>query len=150
MVHAVPAVMCEKQVGEGNRAPKERLVSEGRAHAALVFDPAAAVAWCEYGTPEELPNICHRKECEAGVEKLSDYRLTCLFVDKNYRRMGVASVALGGALNLIAQAAAEWWRRNRRTPAARRSRHLSSTTAPVASSSRPASATTGARAGTTA
>ena len=50
---------------EGNRALKQRLVDEGRAHAALVFDGDEAVAWCEYGTPEELPNIYHRKEYEA-------------------------------------------------------------------------------------
>jgi hypothetical protein len=31
---------------EGNRALKERLVNEGRAHAALVFDDDVAVAWC--------------------------------------------------------------------------------------------------------
>jgi hypothetical protein len=37
---------------EGNRALKERLVREGKAHAALVFDGDVAVAWCEYGTPE--------------------------------------------------------------------------------------------------
>lgn len=45
---------------EGNRALKQRLVDEGRAHAALVFDGDEAVAWCEYGNPEELPNIYHR------------------------------------------------------------------------------------------
>jgi len=27
-----------------------------------VFDGEVAVAWGEYGTPEELPNIYHRKE----------------------------------------------------------------------------------------
>jgi hypothetical protein len=42
---------------EGNRVLKKRLVEEGRAHAALVFDGDEAVAWCQYGTPEELPNI---------------------------------------------------------------------------------------------
>jgi hypothetical protein len=89
---------------EGNRALKERLVSEGRAHAALVFDGDVAVGWCEYGTPEELPNIYHRKEYEAGLGRLPDYRLTCFFVDKRYRRSGVAAVALRGALDLIAQA----------------------------------------------
>jgi len=89
---------------EGNRALKERLVREGRAHAALVFDGDVAVAWCEYGTPEELPNIYHRKEYEAGLDKLPDYRLTCFFVDRKYRRTGVAAVALRGALHLIAQA----------------------------------------------
>ena len=32
------------------------------------------------------------------------YRLTCLFVDKRYRRKGVAALAVDGALQLIAQA----------------------------------------------
>jgi GNAT superfamily N-acetyltransferase len=89
---------------EGNRALKERLVNEGRAHAALVFDGDVAVGWCEYGTPGELPNIYHRKEYEAGLDRWPDYRLTCFFVDKRYRRSGVAAVALRGALDLIAQA----------------------------------------------
>jgi GNAT superfamily N-acetyltransferase len=89
---------------EANRALKERLVNEGRAHAALVFDGDVAVAWCEYGSPDELPNIYHRKEYEAGLDRLPDYRLTCFFVDKKYRRQGLADVALHGALQLIAQA----------------------------------------------
>jgi GNAT superfamily N-acetyltransferase len=94
----------ERRAGEGNRGRKERLVMEGRAHAALVFDEDVAVAWCEYGTPDELPNIYHRKEYEEGLGRLPDYRLTCLFVDKSYRRKGVAAFALRGALGLIAQA----------------------------------------------
>jgi GNAT superfamily N-acetyltransferase len=89
---------------EGNRALKERLVRERKAHAALVFDGDVAVAWCEYGTPEELPNIYHRKEYEEGLDRPPNYRLTCFFVDKHYRRGGVAAVALRGALGLIAEA----------------------------------------------
>lgn len=87
-----------------NRTLKQRLVAEGRAHAALVFDGDEAVGWCEYGPPHELPNINHRKEYEATTEGLPDYRLTCFFVDRRYRRKGVSAVALGGALDLIAQA----------------------------------------------
>ncbi len=89
---------------EGNRAVKERLVSEGQAHAALVLDGDRAVGWCQYGSPEELPRIYHRKEYESGLIEPADYRLTCFFVDRDYRRAGVAAVALGGALDLIAQA----------------------------------------------
>jgi GNAT superfamily N-acetyltransferase len=92
------------RTGEDNRALKERLVNEGWAHAALVFDGEEAVACCQYGTPQELPNIYHRKEYEAGLDRLPDYRLTCFFVDKRYRRKGMAGVALHGALDLIAQA----------------------------------------------
>lgn len=89
---------------EKNRALKEQLVNEGRAHAALVFDGDLAVAWCQYGPPAELPNINHRKDYEAGLERLPDYRITCFFVDKKYRRRRVAEAALRGALDLIAQA----------------------------------------------
>ena len=87
-----------------NRTLKERLVAEGRAHAALVFDGDVAVGWCEYGAPQELPNINHRKEYEAGLGEPPDYRLTCFFIDRRYRRQGVSAVALRGALELIAQA----------------------------------------------
>ncbi len=88
----------------GNRAYKERLVREGSAHAALVFDGDVAVAWCEFGPPAELPNIYHRKEYDAALGTPPDYRLTCFFVDRSYRRKGVAAAALRGALELIAKA----------------------------------------------
>jgi len=70
----------------------------------LVFDDDEAVAWCEYGTPQELPNIYHRKEYEAQLDRLPDYRITCMFVDKKHRRKGMTAVALRGALDLISQA----------------------------------------------
>lgn len=89
---------------EGNRALKEQLVNEGRAHAALVFDGDEAIGWCQYGSPQELPNINHRKEYDATRGELPDYRLTCFFIDKRYRRQGVAGAALRGAVDLIAQA----------------------------------------------
>jgi GNAT superfamily N-acetyltransferase len=89
---------------DDNRALKERLVKEGRAHAALVFDGDEAVAWAQYGSPAELPNIQHRKQYEAEQEERPDYRITCIFVDKNYRRKGVTAAALSGAVDLIAQA----------------------------------------------
>ena len=89
---------------ERNRELKERLVREGRAHAALVLDGEAAVAWCEYGSCAELPNIYHRKQYDAEADLYPDYRITCLFVDKRHRRHGVSVVALHGALDLIAQA----------------------------------------------
>jgi len=95
---------CPERKVIGNRAFKQRLVDEGRAHAALVFDGDVAVAWCEYGTVEELPNIHHRKEWEKGVVRVPDYRITCLFVDRGYRRKGMAVVAVRGALELISAA----------------------------------------------
>ena len=94
-----------RREGEMGRPWKERLVREGNAHAALVFDGDAAVAWAQYGSPDELPNIHHRKNYEATrTEESPDYRITCIFVDRDYRRTGVAGVALRGAIDLIAKA----------------------------------------------
>ena len=89
---------------EGNHALKKRLVKEGRAHAALVFDGDEAVAWAQFGPPKELPNIHHRKEYLETLDHEPDYRITCIFVDKRYRRQGVTEIALNGALELIAEA----------------------------------------------
>jgi GNAT superfamily N-acetyltransferase len=76
---------------------------EGRAHAALVFDGDEAIAWAEYGTVDELPNVRHRKEWQT-VEQVPDFRITCLFVDRRYRRNGLAEVAVRRALAFIAAA----------------------------------------------
>ncbi|MEO7754177.1 MAG: GNAT family N-acetyltransferase, partial [Terracoccus sp.] len=92
------------QGAEANRALKKRYVEQGAAHAALVVDGDEAVAWAEYGTPAELPSIHHRKQYDAEAELVPDYRVTCIFVDKRYRRRGLAEVALRGALDLIARA----------------------------------------------
>ncbi|MGH3372743.1 MAG: GNAT family N-acetyltransferase [Nocardioidaceae bacterium] len=99
-----PACVEKGAGSEGNRAYEERLVREGKAHASLVFDGELAVARCEYGPPDGLPDIYHLKEYTAGLDRLPDYRLTCCFVDRDYRRTGVAAVALRGALDLIAEA----------------------------------------------
>lgn len=86
----------------GNRALKKQLVETGNAHAALVMAGDEAIAWAEYGTPDELPNIHHRKQYLSDADVLPDYRVTCIFVDRRYRRQGLAKVALSGALDLIA------------------------------------------------
>src|SRR4051794_2292723 len=96
---------AEKGSGaDGNRALKHSLVETGRAHAALVFDGEAAVGWCQFGAPAELPSIYHRKQVETPDYEPPDYRLTCLFVDRDHRRTGVSAAAVRGALELIGRA----------------------------------------------
>ena len=99
-----PSCEGRGETAEGNRAIKQRLVAEGVAHAALVMDGDEAIAWAEYGRPDELPTLHHRKEYDATTTRLPDYRITCVFVDKRYRRQGVTELAITGALDLIAKA----------------------------------------------
>ena len=89
---------------DDNRALKQRLVEEGRAHAALVLDGDRAVAWCQYGSPDELPNIRHRKQYDETTTQPADYRITCIFIDREYRHRDLGEAAVRGAVDLIAQA----------------------------------------------
>lgn len=92
------------QGAEANRTLKRSYVEQGLAHAALVVHGDVAIAWAEYGTPAELPSIHHRKQYDAEKDDDPDYRITCVFVDRRHRRQGLAEVAIGGALDLIAEA----------------------------------------------
>lgn len=102
-----------------------------------------------YGAPEDLPNIYHQREYAAGLTELPDYRLTCLFVDKDYRREGVSAAALRGALNQIAEAGGGVVEAYPQDNEGKKARRRFSTTAREVSSNRPASSTSDPRARTT-
>lgn len=97
----------DPKAGKGQLRPykenKERLVNEGRAQAALVFEGERALGWCQFGPTHELQNIKNRKNYEAGLDQLPDWRLPCFFVGKGNRKKGVAKRALKGALEMIAE-----------------------------------------------
>jgi hypothetical protein len=85
-----------------NRSEKEGRVRDGRAHAALVYDGAACVGWCQFGSPDELPRIKRKRAYLEVPTARPEWRITCFFVGKSHRGRGVASRALGGALEHIA------------------------------------------------
>jgi len=103
----------ERPVGKGlsteewkkiNRKDKEAFVRQGRSHAILVYDDKTPVGWCQYGLRDELPRIdagrgYRKARLAVDAEKL--WRITCFFVDREYRGKGVAKIALHAALESI-------------------------------------------------
>ncbi|MGA8114362.1 MAG: GNAT family N-acetyltransferase [Actinocatenispora sp.] len=88
--------------GTDHRAAKEDRVRTDRAHAALVLDQdGVAQGWCQYGSPQELPGIKHRREYDKDAPPRPDWRITCFYVDTKHRGQGIARVALEGALDQI-------------------------------------------------
>jgi GNAT superfamily N-acetyltransferase len=98
-----PEGVGRSKTPQQNRSEKECRVREGRAHAALVYDGATCVGWCQLGSPDELPRIKHKRAYLETLADPPDWRITCFFVDKAYRGRGVASRALAGALEEIAR-----------------------------------------------
>lgn len=91
------------QKGIDYRKAKEERVKSGRAHHALVVDEdGLAQGWCQWGDTEELSNIKHRRAYDKDKPPLPDWRITCIFVDKKHRGLGIARIALEGALHQIA------------------------------------------------
>jgi GNAT superfamily N-acetyltransferase len=86
-----------------NRERKLARVRARTTHAALVFDGDDCVGWCQFGSPDELPRIKSRPAYEKARTVAPDWRIACNFVGKGHRRRGVATAALAGALDLIAQ-----------------------------------------------
>jgi hypothetical protein len=103
LVHGFPRQGGKGRTSAQNRAEKEQRVLQGRTHAALVFDGEECLGWCQFGSPEELPEIKSRRRYDKDLGTLPDWRITCFFTGKGLRRRGVADVALGGALAEIAQ-----------------------------------------------
>ncbi len=87
-----------------NRRDKKSLVDDDRSHGVLLYDRESPIGWCAYGLKQEFPRIDNgrnyrRMNLENGPEKL--WRITCFFVDRDYRKKGVAKVALIAALSSI-------------------------------------------------
>jgi GNAT superfamily N-acetyltransferase len=85
-----------------NRQRKLDRVRAGAAHAALVFDDENCVGWCQFGAPGELPRIKSRAAYEKAQAGAPDWRIACCYAGKGHRRRGVATAALAGAVDLIA------------------------------------------------
>jgi len=98
-----PEGIARRKSASQNRSEKEHRVRAGRAHAALVYDGSIAVGWCQFGRADELPRIKHKLDYLNGLTKFPDWRITCFFVDRDYRGKGIASIALEGALKEIAR-----------------------------------------------
>lgn len=86
-----------------HRTVKEARVRTGDAHHALVVDDEGfAQGWAQYGPPEELSNLKHGRAYHRDPPALPDWRLTCVFVDRRHRGLGIARAAIAGALGQIA------------------------------------------------
>lgn len=97
-----PRTRAERAVR--NHRQKAKLVERGRAHGILVYAKGEPIGWCQYGPRDELSRIDNtQKYRKLASEDDKDrlWRITCFVVDKQYRKLGVASAGLRAALEAI-------------------------------------------------
>lgn len=91
---------------ERNRLDHRALLAAGHAHGILVYHEDVPVGWCQFGRASDLPRVERGRKYKAlaaGLSAPADWRITCFFVDKPYRRSGVAKAALHAALQAMAR-----------------------------------------------
>ena len=89
---------------DANRDAKRSLVEGGSVHQVLVYDGAACVGWCQFGSPEELPNIKNLKTYARELDAPPRWRIGCIFTGAKHRGHGVARAAVTAVLAEIAAA----------------------------------------------
>lgn len=99
-----PAKIPRGEWPERNRRDHKALVGKGASHGVLVYAGSEPVGWCQYGRREELPRMDGGRiyRSLSLPEAPGDlWRITCFFVDREFRRLGVPRAALRGALAAI-------------------------------------------------
>ncbi len=89
-----------------NRRDRAELVRTGSSDGLLVYCDGTAVGWCQFAPRDELPRLERGRKYRL-VPPIRDvgplWRITCFFVDRPFRRRGVAEFALRAALREIAR-----------------------------------------------
>ena len=89
---------------DSNRRDHHALLLQGRAHGILAYRKGAPIGWCQFGRREELPRVERGRKYRSLADSLGQppkWRITCFFVDRPFRRTGVAKFALHAALEAI-------------------------------------------------
>jgi len=99
-----PAAGSRLDWASRNRSDKRALVRRGSSQGILVYAGDQPVGSCQYGLKEELPRIDagrNYRKLDLPNEEGRLWRITCFFVDRDYRRQGIALIALRAALESI-------------------------------------------------
>lgn len=99
-----PEAFSRAREAGGNRQAKRDLVDAGRVQQVLVHDDGECVGWCQFGTVDEIASIKNPRAYAADLVALPDWRIGCIFTAGKRRGQGVATAAVGGALEAIAAA----------------------------------------------
>jgi GNAT superfamily N-acetyltransferase len=91
----------EWQAGKGpsNRRALKRLVDKGTEPGVLAFVGNRAIGWCAVAPREDYPSLS-RSRIFKPVDDEPVWSISCLFVDKEFRRQGLSRRLIRAACNL--------------------------------------------------
>jgi GNAT superfamily N-acetyltransferase len=87
---------------KGARAKRmtKKLIADGKMTGLLAYDGDKAVGWCSYGPRTAFPRI-DRSKAYARDDIDGVWSINCFFIDRNYRRQGMAREMLRAAIRFM-------------------------------------------------
>lgn len=87
----------ESQKGEGNRRAMKAVVQSGQIPGIMAYFQGQPVAWCSVAPREHFPAL-GRSRILKPLDELPVWSITCLFVEKQYRRTGISTRMIAAAV----------------------------------------------------
>lgn len=104
MFHQVSASQFQKLDRVARRALHQERVTNGLATGAILYQDTIAIGWAQFGRTANMEQILRTRKLKAWVDEgnqLPEWFITCLFVDKAYRKQGLQKYILKSAIRAI-------------------------------------------------
>ncbi len=92
------AEFAEGKVDGGNKQAMKDLVWNEAPTGLMGFYDGQAIAWCAFAPREDFPKMA-RSRVHKPIDAEPVWSVTCFFIDKNFRRIGVSVALLKGLIN---------------------------------------------------
>jgi len=90
----------ESQKGAGNRKAMKAIIDSGKTPGVLAFSQGQPAAWCSVAPRNHFPAL-ERSRILKPVDDLPVWSISCLFVDKQFRRKGVSTRIIKAAVEHV-------------------------------------------------
>jgi GNAT superfamily N-acetyltransferase len=97
MLWRLPRRQFDEQKGKGNKQAMKAIVDAGEIPGILAYDGRRPVGWCAIA-PRERYSYLARSRILKPVDDRPCWSVSCLFIDKGYRRKQVSSELLKSAV----------------------------------------------------
>jgi GNAT superfamily N-acetyltransferase len=103
--HICPSGEFNRLGRDGRKERHHAMLEAGRTSGVICYLDEIPVGWCQFGPAESFEQINRGKayrQYRESDDVQPDWRITCVFVDKDYRRLGLARKVLSEAMTAIA------------------------------------------------
>ncbi len=96
----------DAQRGEKNKIAMKAIIDSGEIPGILAYNEGQPIAWCSLA-PRETFSVLSRSRILKPVDEQAVWSVVCLFIEKPYRKMGVASLLLEAGCDFAASRGAK-------------------------------------------